>query len=184
MEAAKILMEEHRVIERVLTSLEVAAARLKAGEEIRPGFFLTAAEFIKKFADRSHHNKEEGVLFPAMEKAGIPNEGGPIGVMLAEHQEGRRLTAAMREAADKLAAGDATAREQVVDNALQYVVLLRAHIAKEDGILYPMADRAIQGPAPEEFSLAFKQMAHEETSQGVHDEFLTLADSIESEIAR
>ena len=184
MEAAKILMEEHRVIERVLTSLEVAAARLKAGEEIRPGFFLTAAEFIKKFADRSHHNKEEGVLFPAMEKAGIPNEGGPIGVMLAEHQEGRRLTAAMREAADKLAAGDATAREQVVDNALQYVVLLRAHIAKEDGILYPMADRAIQGPAREEFSLAFKQMAQEETSQGVHDEFLTLADSIESEIAR
>lgn len=184
MEAAKILMEEHRVIERVLNSLEAAADRLKAGEEIRPGFFLTAADFIKKFADGSHHNKEEGVLFPAMEKAGIPNEGGPIGVMLADHQEGRRLTAAMRAAADELAAGDATASEQVVENALQYVVLLRAHIAKEDGVLYPMADRAIQGPAREEFSQAFKHMAQEETSQGVPEEFHALADKIESEIAR
>ena len=184
MDAAQILMDEHRVIERVLDALEGAAARLDAGEEIHTDFFLMAADFIKRFADGSHHNKEEGVLFPAMEAAGIPNEGGPIGVMLAEHQEARRLTAAMRTAADELAAGEATAKRHVVENALKYVTLLRAHIAKEDGVLYPMADRAIQGDAREEFSQAFKQAAQEETSQGVFEEFTALAEAIERESAR
>jgi hemerythrin-like domain-containing protein len=184
MEAAQILMDEHRVIERVLDALEAAAARLDAGEEIPPDFFLMAADFIKRFADGSHHNKEEGVLFPAMEAAGIPNEGGPIGVMLAEHQEARRLTAAMRTAANELAAGEADAKRHVVGNALKYVTLLRAHIAKEDGVLYPMADQAIQGAAREEFSQAFKQVAQEETSQRVFEEFTALAESIGRESAR
>ncbi|MGE5602975.1 MAG: hemerythrin domain-containing protein, partial [Nitrososphaerales archaeon] len=65
MQATDILMEEHRVIERVLTSLERAAVRLDNGEAVRPGFFVDAADFVKGFADGCHHKKEEGVLFTA-----------------------------------------------------------------------------------------------------------------------
>jgi len=184
MEATEILGEEHRVPERVLASLEAAADRLKAGEPIHSDVFIMAADFIKGFADGCHHKKEEGVLFPAMQAAGIPSQGRPIGVMLAEHEQGRQLTAAMRAAADKLAAGDVTASEQVVKNALQYVALLRQHIAKEDTVLFPMADRAIPGPAQAEVTEAFDHVEHEETGQGVHEHFLALADSIEREVAR
>ena len=184
MEATEILKNEHRIIERVLASLEVAAGRLNAGESVDPKIFILAAEFIKGFADGCHHRKEEGVLFPALQAAGIPREGGPIGVMLAEHEQGRQYTAGMRAAAERLAAGEAKASEAVVDNALRYVALLRGHIAKEDNILFAMADRFITGPAQAEVSAAFDRVEQEETGQGVHERFLALADTIEKEAGR
>lgn len=82
-------MQEQRIIERGLAALETAAKRLNAGEAPSPVIFLQAADFIRGFADGCHHKKEEGVLFPAMQSAGVPCERGPIGVMLAEHERGR-----------------------------------------------------------------------------------------------
>ncbi|MHC4932765.1 MAG: hemerythrin domain-containing protein [Planctomycetota bacterium] len=122
------LMDEHRVIEQVLTALE-AAAEL---EEISFGFYERAADFIATFADRCHHGKEEDRLFPALEKKGIPRDGGPIGVMCSEHQIGRGHVRRMREL---IAGGDLAALKQT---SLEYVGLLRQHIHKEDNILFPM----------------------------------------------
>ena len=65
MNATEILMDEHRVIERVLDALESAANLATQGGQIRPGFFIDASDFIKGFADGCHHMKEEGVLFKA-----------------------------------------------------------------------------------------------------------------------
>jgi hemerythrin-like domain-containing protein len=183
MKATRVLMEEHRVIERVLASLETAARRLGTGEPMRVGFFFEAADFIKGFADGCHHRKEEGVLFPAMEAAGVARQGGPIGVMLAEHEEGRQLTSAMRAAAERLAADDADARAELIRCALQYVDLLRQHIAKEDNVLFPMAEQVLQGPAQAEVSEAIERVVHEETGEGVRDRFLELAASIEKKVA-
>jgi len=183
MEATKILMEEHRVIERVIDALETAVHRLRDGDLMPPAIFIQAAEFIKGFADGCHHSKEEGVLFPAMQAAGVPSEGGPIGVMLAEHQQGRQFTSAIRAAAEKLAAGDADARAELIRSALQYVELLRQHIAKEDNILFPMAERALQGSAQTEVSEAIERLKQEQTREGVYDRFIEMATSIEKEVA-
>ena len=184
MEATEILRNEHRIIERVVASLERAAGRLGAGEPVSARVFILTADFIQGFADGCHHRKEEGVLFPALEAAGIPREGGPIGVMLAEHEQGRHLARGMRSAAERLASGDKDASKAVVDNALRYVALLRGHIAKEDNILFPMADRIIAGLAQAEVSEAFNRVEQEETGQGVHERFLALVDTIENEAAR
>lgn len=181
MEATKILMEEHRVIEGVLASLEAAAARLNGGQPVRPGFFIDSADFIKGFADGCHHKKEEGVLFPAMESAGVPRHGGPIQVMLAEHEEGRRLTRAMREAAERLEAGKPQAKDQVVSSAQSYVALLRQHIAKEDRILFPMADQVLDASRQAEVTEAFERIEHEETGAGVHERYLAVAQALDKE---
>lgn len=181
MEATEVLMEEHRVIERLLASLDLAVRRLEAGEPVRPGFFLDAAEFIKGFADGCHHRKEEGVLFPAMEAAGVPKEGGPIGVMLAEHEEGRRLVRAMRAAAEKLETGDASAKATVVQNAKGYTSLLKQHIQKEDGVLFPLADRVVTGGKRDELREAFERVEHEETGEGVHEKYLEMVEALERE---
>jgi hemerythrin-like domain-containing protein len=183
MEATKILMEEHRVIERVLGALETAARNLRDGDPVSPAIFIQAAEFIKGFADGCHHKKEEGVLFPAMQSAGVPGEGGPIGVMLADHQEARQLTSAMRVAAERLASGDADARAELIHSALQYVDLLRQHIAKEDNVLFPMANQVLQRSAQSEVLEAFERVEHEDTGEGVHERFLELAATIEKEVA-
>ncbi len=106
MKATEILSSEHRVVERIVAVLSVAAERLETDERVRPGLFVDVASFNKGFTDGCHHRKEEGVLFKAMAANGMPIQGGPIGVMLYEHEQGRAFTKALREAAEKLQAGD------------------------------------------------------------------------------
>jgi hemerythrin-like domain-containing protein len=183
MEATDILMEEHRVIERVLQALEKGADRLEKGEPVRPAFFLDAADFIAGFADGCHHRKEEGVLFRVMVEQGMPEQGGPIAVMKAEHEEGRRLTRAMREAAQDLENGKEERRRDVIRNARLYVHLLQQHIAKEDGVLFPMAERVIPAGKHGAVEEQFAHLEAEETGEGVHEKYLALAEKLTSEIA-
>jgi len=124
----QVLMDEHRVIEKVLDALELAADR-----EVPAGFYESALDFCSEFADACHHAKEEDRLFPLLEKRGIPREGGPVGVMCDEHVQGRDYIRQMREAA---AAGDHDGLRRV---SLRYVGLLREHIQKEDNVLFAMA---------------------------------------------
>ncbi len=181
MKATEILSSEHRVIERVIQSLETAAKRLEAGQAVRPGFFLDSADFIKGFADGCHHKKEEGVLFQAMLDNGLPLQNSPVAVMLSEHEQGRAYTRAMCRAAERLQAGDAGARAGVVENARGYAALLRQHIFKEDNILFPMADQIIPADQHEHVAEGFEHVEHEETGEGVHEKYLGLAERLEKE---
>lgn len=183
MKATDILSSEHRVIERVITTLETAASQLENNQPVRPGFFIDAADFIKGFADGCHHRKEEGVLFKTMNTYGIPSQGGPIAVMLMEHEKGRQFTRGMREAAQRLEAGDPSARLEVVQNARGYAALLRQHIRKEDNVLFPMADQVIPVSVHDQVADGFEQVEHEETGEGVHEKYLALAERLEAEAA-
>ena len=182
MKATDILMSEHRVIERVIAALGTAADRLEAGEPVRAGFFLDAADFIKGFADGYHHRKEEGVLFTTMEEYGIPVQGGPIGMMLYEHEQGRMFTRGMREAAQQLERGDETAVPALVRSARGYAMLLRQHIMKEDRVLFPMANQVIPTVEQDLVYAGFENVEHEETGEGMHEKYLALAAALEREI--
>ncbi len=140
MELCESLKAEHDVILHVIDSIEREAAQVEAGGDVRHEFFADAIAFVREFADGVHHQKEEKILFPRMVEAGVPKEGGPIGVMLYEHDEGRAHIRAMNAALPQ-AAGDGEARRVLIREARGYVSLLRAHIEKENMILFPMADR-------------------------------------------
>lgn len=138
--ATQLLRDEHRVILHGLRSLEVAAERLSADQPLPAGLWDQMLAWLRAFADRNHHAKEEGSLFPAMLKAGVPAHGGPIDVMLEEHAEGRALLAAM-------AAGGGAERAA---SARRYVRLLCDHIDKENGVLFPLADAVLDARAQAE----------------------------------
>jgi hemerythrin-like domain-containing protein len=151
MQLTDILSSEHRVIQQVIAALDAAADKVRAGEDVRPAFFLDAARFIRDFADGFHHAKEEQGLFEAMARNGMPVDGGPIGVMLHEHVRGRELTAGLRDAAQRWADGDPGMSEAVIGFAGAYAELLTNHIYMEDNIVFPMAASAI--PAEERDTL-------------------------------
>ncbi|MFQ5848942.1 MAG: hemerythrin domain-containing protein [Candidatus Methylomirabilales bacterium] len=183
MKPTEILREEHRVIERVLVVLERAAARLEQGEEIPADLFLKAVEFIRGFADHCHHGKEEGFLFPFLERRGIPKEGGPIGVMLSEHDEGRRWVKLMDDAGARYRRGENEARRDLIEAARGYSQLLRRHIDKEDHVLFPMADQILPEKDQADLVGQFEAVEREGIGEEAHARFLNLAGELKKMVA-
>ncbi|MCK9207003.1 MAG: hemerythrin domain-containing protein [Salinivirgaceae bacterium] len=107
---------------------------------------------IKQFADGIHHAKEENLLFPKMVEKGFSFQQGPITVMMNDHEQGRTFVRNMTEHILKYKAGNPEALPEVYKNMLNYTGLLRAHIAKENNILFRMADNVL---TPEEQQLLF-----------------------------
>jgi hemerythrin-like domain-containing protein len=139
MHPTEILSQEHRAIENMLDEVEQHLRDVSAGGPFPRRFFDEALDFFRNFADGCHHAKEENLLFPRMKERGVPERGGPIGVMLSEHDQGRAYLKAVRENLDAAEQGSEEARKCVFANAAGYIALLRQHIQKEDTILFRMA---------------------------------------------
>jgi hemerythrin-like domain-containing protein len=178
MTPTEILMDEHKLILAVLDSLEEAADRLDNGSPIDPDFFLDAAEFVAGFADKCHHGKEEDILFVAMTAMDMPQDSGPVAVMLAEHDEGRQYTAGFRTAAQQMKEGDTSAAADVVRNAYDYVNLLREHINKEDNVLYPMAEQIIPMDAMAKMSEEFQRVIDADEKNETPQKYRALAEKL------
>jgi len=159
------LKAEHRIIEKALNGLSGLCDRLERGEAVEPAGFDRLLEFLGKFADLRHHQKEEKCLFPALGLHGVARDRGPIGVMLQEHCTGRALIAHMKRAATAYENHSPNAAAQFADSARNYVTLLREHIAKEDSVLFRIAEGLLD----------------EHALRSLQDEFETLeADLVES----
>ena len=175
MTATETLKHEHQVILLVLDAAEREAQGIQRTGQVRPERTKEMIEFFRSFADRCHHAKEENLLFVKMEERGMPVQGGPIGVMLLEHNEGRRVVRATAEALPQAERGEAAALASVSDNLAAFAHLLRAHIHKEDHVLYPMADQMLTAQDQKELAAAFDRVEAEEMGEGVHEKYHQLA---------
>jgi len=178
--ATELLSQEHRVIERVLAVVEKLTTRPVEGSIEK---WKKALDFIRNFADQCHHFKEEKVLFPAMEQHGIPSEGGPVGVMLTEHEEGRAYVKSMLAALSLAETGNQAAKEILVDNAKAYLRLLREHIQKEDEVLFRIADDVIPADEQKELLRSFEEHEANEMGAGVHEKYLRIVEELETTMA-
>jgi hemerythrin-like domain-containing protein len=179
MRATEILMSEHRGIERMLTVVETAAVRLEQRQALPPTLFADAGGFFSAFADRCHHGKEERHLFPLLVERGIPREGGPIGVMLAEHEQGRGYVRTLRTQAALAAAGTLSDPQALLTAARSYVALLRQHIQKEDRVLFRMADQVLSTEDQQALSAAFEAVEREEMGVGEHERYHAMIEELE-----
>jgi hemerythrin-like domain-containing protein len=175
MESTEILKHEHQIILMVLDAAEREAGTIQESQQVDAGRVSEMIDFFRNFADRCHHAKEEQLLFVRMQERGVPAEGGPIGVMLHEHDEGRRRITAIAKALPGAASGDSVAMAEVSDNLLAYVRLLRVHIGKEDNILYPLGDRILTPEDQRELAEGFDKVEAEEVGKGVHEQYHELA---------
>ena len=167
MKAVQRLKAEHDLIERGLDLLETAVARLEAGQSVPEGFPEWAPRFFQQFADQCHHAKEEDVFFPVLKERGIPEQGGPIGVMLHEHDLGRDCVARMREASQ---AQPFDARK-FAEAARQYIPLLRQHIFKENNVLFHMAEKVMSEADDANVTGRFSQVEQDRGLTGLHESF-------------
>lgn len=177
MKATDILVEEHRIIVKVLACLQKIVEEAESGGKLNADSANQAIDFFRNFADGCHHAKEEDRLFIVMQEHGVPREGGPIGVMLMEHDDGRRHVRGMSKNVEKASAGDAAAIQEFADHARDFVALLEAHIQKEDQVLFPMAGQFLDEQAAEHLMSDFKNIEHSAGGQR-HAEYIKLASQL------
>jgi hemerythrin-like domain-containing protein len=136
------LRKDHFLIEKMMRALNVTADLLKAGKSIPKPFLEQAMDFTKNFTNICHHGKEEDSLFPALEKSGMPREGGPIARMLLEHKMTRHLAEKMETSAKEyLQSGKA---EQLIADIHAYTGHVSQHLTKENFRLFVMADMMLK----------------------------------------
>lgn len=183
-QATQILRKEHDAILRMLDVADESARRLQAGEAVPADVLGGLLEFLKLFADRCHHGKEEDLLFPLLEKKGMSRQAGPIGVMLHEHDLGRRLISQMTAAAEAYSKGDASAGSRWAQPAIQYTALLREHIFKENNILFVMAERMLTDEEQAALAQEFERAEVEKMGAGTHERLHALMDQLCTTMAR
>lgn len=141
------LRKDHFLIEKMMRALNVTADLLKAGKSVPAPFLDQAIDFTKNFTNICHHGKEENSLFPALEKSGMPREGGPIARMLFEHEMTKQLAEKMEASAKEYAqTGKA---ERLVADITAYTDHLSQHLTKENFRLFVMADMILKANADE-----------------------------------
>ncbi len=178
MDAIEQLMNDHRIIERVCDAMvgfadEARRKQTTEKEELRR--FVT---FLREFADGCHHGKEEDILFRRMTENGFPSSGGPIAVMLMEHDEGRGLIRALSQKADQEEPWSAADLQTVADAAAQYSGLLHQHIHKEDAVLYPMAEQHLPPEELERVNAECEYFEAHKMGAGDHERYHALAEDL------
>lgn len=173
MRATDALRSDHEVIERALRVMERASLRLEAGQTLSPEILSSAVDFLRNFADGCHHAKEELALFPRLIERGLIRDGGPIGVMLHEHDLGRAYLRRLEDALDR------NDSESTVDALQCYTALLRNHILKENEVLFPTADRLLTGDDHDELLATFARLERERIGTTVAERYGALLSHIE-----
>jgi len=135
----ELLMRDHETTEKVFEAGERAFANGRPD----PAMVRELLRYFVEYVDGCHNKKEENHLFPLIEERGVPREGGPLAVMLQEHETSKGLLAKLRPLAERYADGDAGILEELQTVYLDYINLLKQHFWKENDILYPMAERVL-----------------------------------------
>lgn len=176
----EMLEEEHRVIQRVVGTMAVLAEELETAHEVEGETLRGIVEFMRTFADKCHHGKEETHLFPLLEKKGVPVRGCPVGALNAEHQTGRALVTKLAAAAESYASDGPSTTKTLTETLHALTQLYPGHIWKEDYLLFPMTNKIL---SPEEQKELFEKFEMVEKSIGadVHHRFEQLAEKLQKE---
>lgn len=163
--ASEDLMHEHDAILFSLKVLEEICSRIELRKDVLVKDITDLIDFLKLFADKCHHGKEEGFLFPALKEAGMPVENGPIGIMLAEHTMGRNFIRQMQESVT-----DTEFRKEAFGKSARgYIALMRDHIEKENNVLFPMGDVKLTDSKQRELMEAFEKFEEDVVGKGKHE---------------
>ena len=180
MNAINDLLNEHEAVRLTLRILNVMGRQIeKTGKIDQPGHVQQLFEFFSTFVDRCHHGKEEELLFPALEQVGVSRDGGPVGVMLNEHQQGRDLVAKMKTAFSQYLDGDGNAPRRFKKHADRYITLLDFHIDKENNVLFTLAINHLPEDTLAEMKKGFDNIESEKIGEGKHEAFHEMLDSFE-----
>jgi hemerythrin-like domain-containing protein len=174
MQARGPLMIEHRLIERMIAVIKQTLKQIEATNKVDPLFIDTAVDFIHVYADRTHHGKEEDILFRDLIKKNISDDDKYLmNELIEDHILGRKITRELIEANNRYRQGDNSALSIIVSKLTTLADFYPKHIQKEDKVFFP-AFRAYLSEEEDqamlrEFYDFDRKMIHEKYEKVVED---------------
>lgn len=180
MKSIEIMVHEHENIRRMLKVARNLSYKIMTNENYDIDDLPKVIDFVRNYADKHHHGKEEDILFETMSKEleRLANSGAITG-MYIEHDNGRLYMANLEKAVEELKSGNDEARLDIIANLICYADLLDRHIEKENTAMYKFAENQLSDEAKkyvEEEALAIEEQA---TAEGVQDNYYGLLEELE-----
>ncbi len=160
------LMIEHRLIEKMLNIANKELNLIKKSKKVNPIFIDTIIDFVRIYADRTHHGKEEDILFRKLEYKKLNDKDKKMMQDLVnEHINARRVVGELVEANQKYAGGESMAVVTIIEKLLFLITFYPEHIKKEDKEFFPNTERYFSNKELDEMLDEFwefdRKMIHE-----------------------
>lgn len=178
MDAMDILINEHVYIKKVLKAVKKDCEELVEGKVVDVPFYRNVIDFVRNFADKYHHQKEEVDLFNLLSELDEKLKNGPIRGMLLEHDMGRFYIRNLEDNLEQYENGNASKKAYIVANALSYATMLEEHINKEDNVLYSMAKRVLDKEIQEKLYKDFMKLEDYEGNRDIREKYTSFANSL------
>jgi hemerythrin-like domain-containing protein len=166
--ATQVLRDDHEVILNVLGILDRMILMNSKEDLVLLQYYDEFTYFLKIFADKSHHEKEENFFFRVLINKGLNSEGAPIGIMLEEHNQGRKYVALMNKSLET----KDLAEFNIV--AKKYLDLSKDHMENENKVLFTMADQLLDNAEQEDLFEKFKKHEESVIGYGIHEKFQSM----------
>lgn len=163
--ASQDLSQEHDAILVTLNILEKICTSMKSKKKTDFSDIQQIIDFIRVFADKCHHGKEEKYFFPALEEAGVVKDKNQIGEIILEHELGRELIRKMQ----KSVSCNFIDTHKFISSSNTYISTLRQHIEKENTVLFPLADSGLSPEKQQELLRNFQAFEDNIIGRGRHD---------------
>ena len=168
------LMSEHRLIERMVALLNEELKQIPGKNKVDVEFLMVAVDFIRTYADRTHHGKEEDILFRELAKKQLSQEHEKtMNELVEEHVSGRRMVSNLVNARESYVKGNVGSLKDIVDCIKKLVSFYPAHIEKEDKhFFYPSLEylsKQEQDDMLQEFLEFDRKLIHEKYEKLVEE---------------
>ena len=168
-------MIEHRLIERMIGVIKNALDQITSAGKVDPTFVDTAVDFVRTYADRTHHGKEEDILFRKLDKKDLSADDRKImNELIEEHVFGRKTTKALVDVNIRYRNGEASALADIATKLKTLVEFYPKHIEKEDKVFFP-ASRAYLTAEEEQ---AMLDEFREFDRKMIHDKYKAVVESL------
>jgi len=175
MQARGLLMIEHRLIERMIGLIEDALPRIESEHEVDPRFIDTVVDFIRVYADQTHHGKEEDILFRELDGKDMSDEDmGMMKGLIEDHVFGRETTRALSDANNRYRNGEMEALPEIAGKLETLAGFYPVHIEKEDKVFFPAA----RAYFTEEEDRAMLEEFHEFDRKMIHEKYRAVVEAL------
>lgn len=183
MDAIQIMKDEHTYITRMLAVVRKACLKILEGQEVDFELFEKVIDFIRNYADKYHHSKEEDVLFKKMQEE-ITNKdaAGALQGMFIEHDLGRLFIFNLEKALQRVKNGERDARVDVIGNAIPYTDLLTRHIYKEDHALYEFGVKTLKEETLSEVDRMSKTIDEQPENVQKRNKYTSMVKELEKQV--